>query len=94
MLITLKTLDELVDYLVARRRKLDLSGAEVARRMGKGSSTVHRLENRQRSPRFDLLQLYAKALGVDLEFSLHFDEPNAALGTGWPSVTVTDRGYQ
>lgn len=56
--------EALLDKLIAVRRDLGLSQAEVGRRLGVGQSAIARIEGGERDPRLSTLRRYALALGV------------------------------
>ena len=53
-----------VDQLVARRRQLGLTQAEVARAMGRSQSVVSDIETMSTDPRLSTLRRYALAIGA------------------------------
>jgi transcriptional regulator with XRE-family HTH domain len=61
---------EMIDALVAVRRRKDLSQTAVAARMGTSQSAVARLESSAGDLRLSTLERYAAALDVRLEWRL------------------------
>lgn len=61
---------QLVADLVARRRELGLSQAEIAARMGTSQPAVARLESGTADVRLATLERYAAALGRQLDWRL------------------------
>jgi ribosome-binding protein aMBF1 (putative translation factor) len=61
---------ELIDHLVAVRRRRGLSQTEVAARMGTSQSALARVEAAQSDVRVSTIVRYAAALGVDVSFSV------------------------
>ncbi len=59
---------QLLDDLVATRRRLGLSQTEVAARMGTSQSAVARLESGGADARLSTLERYAGALGRELRW--------------------------
>jgi DNA-binding XRE family transcriptional regulator len=53
-----------VDQLIARRKQLGLSQAEVARAMGRSQSVVSDIETMSTDPRLSTLRRYALAIGA------------------------------
>lgn len=60
----------LTDALVARRRALRMTAQEVAERMGVAQSTVNRFEHRETPAKIDVMQRYARAVGLSLRFDV------------------------
>lgn len=52
----------LIDQLIRRRKELDLTQAEVAKRMGIGQSTVSQMEAEGSNPRLSTVLRYARAV--------------------------------
>lgn len=63
-----------IDGLLARRKELGWSQAEVARRMGCDRKTVARFEMESAQPTIQAAQLYARVVGMQLTIYLGWSE--------------------
>lgn len=61
---------QVVDALVAERKRQGLTQKTVAARMGVGPNFVQIVEYQKREPKITTLERYASALGVVLEVTL------------------------
>lgn len=74
-----KQLKELIDDLVAARRELQLSQAEVARRMGVKQPTVSGFETEASDPKLSTLLRYARAVEAHLSMKVLPRSPERCL---------------
>lgn len=62
--------DSLVTILKLRRKQLRISQEELGKKLGLSAMGLSHLESESRSLKVDLLELWAKELGLELEIKL------------------------
>lgn len=68
----------LIEQLIHARLNADLTQEQVAKRIGSTQAHLSQVESGQRSPRLELIERYARAVGARLEWWVKPREPDLA----------------